>query len=227
MSLHVLSCFCNTEISHADTKKFWPIGRAMIVAIIILHVMAAIDFALCWSYVRLIFVKHGQTIVDEYLAFLNYRKIQIPIVITGIVSTICVDSAMVPWLRWVCARADTKLTLNDIFILDLALLDGLGKALAHCCASDPFSHIWNWCDNPCPLIFPAYAGLIQFSKPYWHTKCFLTHCQMDSVIFFWFSTWHLSLWWPFVAPWWSFSVSWVLEGPAPDQGDRSECTAML
>ncbi len=56
--------------------------------------------------------------------------------------------------------------LNDILILDLALLDGLGKALAHCRASDPFSHIRNWCDNLCPLIFPAYAGSIQFSKPY-------------------------------------------------------------
>ncbi len=31
-------------------------------------------------------------------------------------------------------------TLNVIFILDLVLLDGLGKALAHCHASDPFSH---------------------------------------------------------------------------------------
>ncbi len=96
ISLHVLSCFCNTEISHADTKKIQPIGRAIIVAIIILHVMAAIDFALNWSYMCFIFVNHGQTIVDEYLAFLNPRNIQIPIAITGIVSTICADSAMVP-----------------------------------------------------------------------------------------------------------------------------------
>ncbi len=58
------------------------------------------------------------------------------------------------------------LTLNDIFILDLALLDGLGKVLAHCLASNPFSDLWNWCDNLCPLIFPAYAELIQSSNPY-------------------------------------------------------------
>ncbi len=92
----MLSCFCNTEISHADTKNFQPIGRAMIVAIIILHVMAAVSFALQWSYMHLIFVKHEQTVVDEILVFLNARNVQIPIEITGIISTICADSAMVP-----------------------------------------------------------------------------------------------------------------------------------
>ncbi len=96
MSLHMLSCFCNTEISHADTKKFQPIGRAMIVAIIILHVMAAIQFALRWSYMCLMFVKHGQTIVDRYLVFSNARNVQILMAITGVISTICADSAMVP-----------------------------------------------------------------------------------------------------------------------------------
>ncbi len=96
MSLHVLSYFCNTEISHADTKKCQPVGRAMIVVIIILYVMAAIDFALDWSYTRSIHVKHGQTFVDKYLAYSNFNNLQIPIAITAIVSTICADSAMVP-----------------------------------------------------------------------------------------------------------------------------------
>ncbi|SJL10513.1 uncharacterized protein ARMOST_13899 [Armillaria ostoyae] len=99
MSLRVLSYFCNTEISHADTRKCQPIGRAMVVVIMILHVMAAIDVALHWSYIRLIFVKHGQTVVDEYLAYISYNNLEIPIAITGIVSTICADSAMI-WRCW-------------------------------------------------------------------------------------------------------------------------------
>ncbi|PBK63216.1 hypothetical protein ARMSODRAFT_963452 [Armillaria solidipes] len=94
MSLRVLSYFFNTEISRADTKKCKPIGRAMIVVIMILHVMATIDFALYWSYIRLIYVKHGQTFVDEYLAYLD-SNLAILMDITGIVSTICADSAMV------------------------------------------------------------------------------------------------------------------------------------
>ncbi len=68
----------------------------MIVGIIILHVMAVINFALQWSYMRLVFVKHGQTVMDEYLAFSDPRNILVPIAITSIISTICADSAMVP-----------------------------------------------------------------------------------------------------------------------------------
>ncbi len=67
----------------------------MIVVIMILHVMATIDFALYWSYMRLIYVKHGQTVVDEGLAYLNAFNLVIPMYITSIVSTICADSAMV------------------------------------------------------------------------------------------------------------------------------------
>ncbi len=61
MSLRILSYFCDTEISHADTEKCKRIGKATIVVIMILYVMAAIDFALYWSYIRLIYVKHGQS----------------------------------------------------------------------------------------------------------------------------------------------------------------------
>ncbi len=68
----------------------------MIVVIIILHVMATIGFALCWSYIHLIYVKHGQTFVDEYLACFGFDNLTFPIAITGIVSTICAESAMVP-----------------------------------------------------------------------------------------------------------------------------------
>ncbi|SJL10523.1 uncharacterized protein ARMOST_13910 [Armillaria ostoyae] len=81
------------------TKKCKPIGRAMIVVIMILHVMATIDFALYWSYIRLIYVKHGQTFVDEYLAYLNSNNLVVLMDITGIVSTICADTAMI-WRCW-------------------------------------------------------------------------------------------------------------------------------
>ncbi|KAK0220890.1 hypothetical protein EDD85DRAFT_1028451 [Armillaria nabsnona] len=80
-------------------KKCQGIRRAMIVVIMILHAMAAIDFALRWSYIRIIYVKHGQTAVDEYLAYYNSNNLEIPMDITGIVSTICADSAMI-WRCW-------------------------------------------------------------------------------------------------------------------------------
>ncbi len=95
MSLCILCYFCNTEISHADTKKCQRIGRAMIVVIIILHVMTAITFALHWLYVHLIYVKHSQTFIDEYLVYFNSNNLEIFIEITGIIATICADSAMV------------------------------------------------------------------------------------------------------------------------------------
>ncbi len=44
----------------------------MIMVMIILNVMAAVDFALRWSIQRLVYIKYGQTIVDEYLAYLNF-----------------------------------------------------------------------------------------------------------------------------------------------------------
>ncbi len=73
-----------------------PVGRAMIMVIIIIHVMAAIDFVLQWSYMHLIYVKHGQTIVDKYMAFCFIpNNLQISIAIIDIISTICADSAMV------------------------------------------------------------------------------------------------------------------------------------
>ncbi len=94
MFLHILSYFFNTEISHTDTQKCQPIGRAMIVVIMIVHIMAAINFALRWSYIRFIYIKHGQTIVNEYLWYSIFSNFEIPMVITGI-STICADSAIV------------------------------------------------------------------------------------------------------------------------------------
>ncbi|KAK0205407.1 hypothetical protein DFS33DRAFT_764983 [Desarmillaria ectypa] len=82
------------------TNKCQPIGRAMIVVILILHVLAAIDFALYWSYIYTIFINHGQTLVDEYLVYSRPgNNLEIAMSITGIVSTICSDSAMI-WRCW-------------------------------------------------------------------------------------------------------------------------------
>ncbi len=81
----------------------------MIVVIMILHVMATIDFALYWSYMRLIYVKHGQTVVDKGLAYLNGFNLVIPMYITSIVSTICAESAMVfITLLSACVTVDAK-----------------------------------------------------------------------------------------------------------------------
>ncbi|KAK0194502.1 hypothetical protein F5146DRAFT_1036156 [Armillaria mellea] len=81
------------------TKKFQPIRRVMIMVVVVLHVMATIDLALCWSYTRFIHVKHGQTVADKYLACGNLGVLQILMTATGIISTICTDSAMI-WRCW-------------------------------------------------------------------------------------------------------------------------------
>ncbi|KAK0220889.1 hypothetical protein EDD85DRAFT_960426 [Armillaria nabsnona] len=98
------------------TKKCQPVGRAMIVVIIILHVMAAIDFALHWSYMRLIYVKHGQTFIDEYLVYFNANNLQISIAVTGLVSTICADSAMI-WRCWMVWGKRWPIVLLPILLL--------------------------------------------------------------------------------------------------------------
>ncbi|KAK0220905.1 hypothetical protein EDD85DRAFT_862491 [Armillaria nabsnona] len=81
------------------TRTCQPIRRAMIVVIMILHVMAAIDFALRWSSIRLIYVKHGQTFVNEYLWYFKINNFELPMYIIGMISTICADSAMI-WRCW-------------------------------------------------------------------------------------------------------------------------------
>ncbi|KAK0219789.1 hypothetical protein EDD85DRAFT_942044 [Armillaria nabsnona] len=125
----VLSYFFNTEISHTDTKKCQPIGRAMIVVIMILHVMATIDFALCWSSIHIIYVKHGQTFMDEYLAYFNNNNLQIPMDITGIISTICADSAMI-WRCWmVWGKRWSIVMLPILFLISGIVSDAFGYLL--------------------------------------------------------------------------------------------------
>ncbi|KAK0223950.1 hypothetical protein IW262DRAFT_1370085, partial [Armillaria fumosa] len=81
------------------TKKWQPIRRAMIVVIVILHVMGTIELALQWSYIHLIYVKHGQTFMDEYLAYATPSHLNMLMDIASIISTICADSAMI-WRCW-------------------------------------------------------------------------------------------------------------------------------
>ncbi|KAK0194504.1 hypothetical protein F5146DRAFT_1036160 [Armillaria mellea] len=80
-------------------NKCQPIRRGMIVVIVILHVIATIGFALYWSYIRSVYVKNGQTFVDKYLAYFYSNGLETAIAITGIVSTIGVDSVMI-WRCW-------------------------------------------------------------------------------------------------------------------------------
>ncbi|SJL10514.1 uncharacterized protein ARMOST_13900 [Armillaria ostoyae] len=86
--------------------------------------MATIDFALYWSYIRLIYVKHGQTVVDEYLACFKLNNLEIPMNITGIVSTICADSAMI-WRCWMVWGKRWPIVVLPI----LFLISGIGVTI--------------------------------------------------------------------------------------------------
>ncbi|KAK0484630.1 hypothetical protein IW261DRAFT_1560276 [Armillaria novae-zelandiae] len=80
-------------------NKCIPVGRAMIAVLLILHVLAAVDFALQWSYIHIIYIKHGQSSGNEYLVYSSPDNVEIGIAITSIISTIFVDSAMI-WRCW-------------------------------------------------------------------------------------------------------------------------------
>ncbi|KAK0194506.1 hypothetical protein F5146DRAFT_439460 [Armillaria mellea] len=87
------------EYLHTDANKCIPVGRAMIVVLLILNVLATVDFALQWSYIRIIYIKHGERFAIEYLMYSSPDRVEIGISIISIISTVLVDLSMI-WRCW-------------------------------------------------------------------------------------------------------------------------------
>ncbi|PBK93584.1 hypothetical protein ARMGADRAFT_1079886 [Armillaria gallica] len=80
--------------------KSRPTGRAMVVIIILLYVATTIAFAFSWSYIRSMFVEHGQSFWTKYMLYQNPGAgITVGAVTAGAFCTVLADSTMV-WRCW-------------------------------------------------------------------------------------------------------------------------------
>ncbi|PBK75007.1 hypothetical protein ARMSODRAFT_1055857 [Armillaria solidipes] len=102
-------------------NKCWPIRRAVVIVIILLHALITISLAASWSWTHFAFIENGQNFWTVSLILIKVTQASYwEIGITASISTILADLYM----------------LTVVSILDLVLLDGLGAALACCSASN-------------------------------------------------------------------------------------------
>ncbi len=124
------------ELNDTVMDKSRPTGRAMVVIIILLYVATTIAFAFSWSYIRSMFVDHGQSFWTKYMLYQNPGAgITIGAVTAGAFCTVLADSTMVCPVRF-CSRFHLSLLFQTV---GLALLDGLGTTVADRSASSAFS----------------------------------------------------------------------------------------
>ncbi len=141
--LAVFSIYPN-KLSHTVNSKSRSIGRVMVASIISLYIATTINFSLNWEF------RHEAVIVSFWLSdtgilhFISEQPMlgrsEVPgIGITVVVSTVIADSIMV------CAILVANLNINLVlYILDLALLDGLGTTLARSSVCYPLSYFRIW-----------------------------------------------------------------------------------
>ncbi|KAK0498870.1 hypothetical protein EDD18DRAFT_53674 [Armillaria luteobubalina] len=121
-------------------NKCIPVGRAMITVLFILHVLAAIDFGLQWSYIRIIYVKHGQSFRNEYLEYSTPDDVEIGIAITSIISTILVDSAMI-WRCWMVWGRRWPIAVLPILCLICGSVSRIIMTIEQCTYPEPKAFI--------------------------------------------------------------------------------------
>ncbi len=114
----------------------------MVVVICILHILTSVNFIADWVYTRTLFVGNAQSSWAEYL-FANSDRVNLILVmgVAGIICTALADSTLVCAARAILSMSSNQTT-------DLALLDGLGTAMACHLTSCPFPHLHNWYDQP-------------------------------------------------------------------------------
>ncbi|PBK70831.1 hypothetical protein ARMSODRAFT_1003358 [Armillaria solidipes] len=108
-------------------NKCWPIRRALVVVIILLHALITINFAASWSWIRFAFIKNGQNFWTVFLYFDSSKTAcQWAIIITASISTILADSYMI-WCCWMVWGRRWLVVLLPIFSLVSAIIS---KAMA-------------------------------------------------------------------------------------------------
>ncbi|PBK98817.1 hypothetical protein ARMGADRAFT_1131295 [Armillaria gallica] len=114
------------------TNKCWPIRRALVVVIILLHALITINFAACWSSLHFAFIKNGQSFWN---VFLNLQESpQIIYWGTGIsasISTILADSYII-WCCWMVWGQHWPVVLLPIFSLVTVIVSRtMGEYFGH------------------------------------------------------------------------------------------------
>ncbi len=83
------------EINGIVINKCWPIRRAVVVVIILLHALITIEIAANWSYIHFAFIENGQNYWTVYLIFQSTNAATWVLNIAGSISTILADLYMV------------------------------------------------------------------------------------------------------------------------------------
>ncbi|SJK98326.1 uncharacterized protein ARMOST_01591 [Armillaria ostoyae] len=105
-------------------NKCWPIRRAMVYVIILLHALITISVAATWSNIHSAFIANGQSFWRVYLKLTS----------AGLAAY---------WETGIAASMST--ILADLYVVYLVLLDGLGTTLACCSASNTFPGLRDCC----------------------------------------------------------------------------------
>ncbi|SJL18473.1 uncharacterized protein ARMOST_22062 [Armillaria ostoyae] len=116
-------------------NKCWPIRRAMVFVIILLHALISTNFAANWSFTHSAFITNEQSFWTIYLMLCGAdQAFSWETGIPASISTILADIYMVRE-----TPGDYPCQLIIVSTLDLVLLDDLGATLACCSGSNAFS----------------------------------------------------------------------------------------
>ncbi|PBK70877.1 hypothetical protein ARMSODRAFT_1003375 [Armillaria solidipes] len=102
-------------------NKCWPIRRALVVFIILLHVLTTLDFAANWSWARFAFIENGQSFWTVYLILQSTDAATWIMDIVASISTILADSHMI-WCCWMVWGRRWLVVLLPIFSLVSAIV---------------------------------------------------------------------------------------------------------
>ncbi|KAK0238211.1 hypothetical protein EDD85DRAFT_1005822 [Armillaria nabsnona] len=114
-------------------NKCWPIRRAMVVVIILLHALITISFAVEWSFVHSEFVENGRSFWTVYLR-LDKGPAQSVFLAGGIassISTILTDLYMI-WYCWIVWGRRWVVVLLPILFLISATVSKIIKVYLAC-----------------------------------------------------------------------------------------------
>ncbi|KAK0454035.1 uncharacterized protein EV420DRAFT_1481757 [Desarmillaria tabescens] len=105
MMFRFLDAYLNSKILYAllyVINKCWPIRRALVVIIILLHALITVNFATTWSFTSSAFVGNGQnfyTVFSKFVEIADLEAIYWETGITAIISTIVTDLCII-WFCW-------------------------------------------------------------------------------------------------------------------------------
>ncbi|SJL12964.1 uncharacterized protein ARMOST_16399 [Armillaria ostoyae] len=102
-------------------NKCWPIRRAVVIVIILLHTLTTINFASNWSYIHFTFIENGQNFWTVFLTINGIQAVYWMMMITASISTILADSYMI-WCCWMVWGRRWLVVLFPIFSLVAAMV---------------------------------------------------------------------------------------------------------